>query len=584
MRGHIPDETLHTIRERVSLVEVVSRYVSLKKAGRNHLGLCPFHSEKTPSFTVNEERGLFHCFGCGAGGTAFTFLMRMERLEFPEAVAQLAQRAGVELPPAEPSGAAAARERLYAITAHAARFFRDALHGPGGGEARRYLSGRGVSAATIERYGLGVAPGSGGALAAWLRQQRLAADEAVQLGLLGRRDDGGLYDRFRGRIMFPIRDRRERVIAFGGRTLGSDPPKYLNSPESPLFRKGEGLYGLGEARAAIRSAGRVVLVEGYLDALLLVQEGIPYTVAVLGTALTAAQLRLLRPFGGDDLEVYIFFDGDEAGQRAVERAFAVCADAEVWGKAVFLPSGFDPDSFVRQHGRAAVLDLLERAVPISEFYFGRLAAPGSTLPQRTSAARKAAEVIGGVRSEAHFQVLRRQAATYFGVGDELFVRARAAARPAPAAAGPAPAAPTWSRAEVGLLEAMAADPAVARWAAERGLLEHLTHPDLVGAGHQLARAALEGVSVSTVIESLPPSLSGRLSAVLLDWARFSEASPMRMAEDYAARLEEQAAGRRRRLVVAELRRAELSGDDAELRAKLASLQELHARRRHGGAR
>ena len=320
MTGRIPDETLRAIRERTSLVEVVSAYVSLRRAGRNHLGLCPFHSENTPSFTVNEERGLFHCFGCGAGGTVFHFLMRVERLEFPEAVEQLAKRAGVRLPSkgtADPG--AALRERLYEANDLAARFFQRTLAARGGDAAQRYLTGRGVKPDMLERYGVGFAPPSGGALATWLQQQQVPHDLAVQAGLLGRRADGSVYDRFRGRIMFPIRDRRGRVIAFGGRTVGSEQPKYLNSPETPIFRKGEGLYGLAEARDSIRSSNRAVLVEGYLDALALVQEGVPYAVATLGTALTPSQLRLLPPLGGDELTVFLFFDGDAAGRQAALR-------------------------------------------------------------------------------------------------------------------------------------------------------------------------------------------------------------------------------------------------------------------------
>ena len=329
MARRIPDETLQAIRDRISIVEVISAYVSLKRAGRNYVGLCPFHGEKTPSFTVSDERGLYHCFGCGESGTVFTFVMKIERLEFLDAVAQLAKRAGVALPRARrrrpggaPPRAALRRERAWPSASFARRWpARRAA------TARRYLAGRGLSRETITRYGLGLAPAGGTVLASHLATQRVPVELALQAGLLGRSDGGRVYDRFRGRVMFPIRDRRGRTIAFGGRTLGDEQPKYLNSPETPLFRKGEGVYGVAEARDAIRSADRVVLVEGYMDALVLVQEGIPYTVATLGTALTAAQLRLLRPLGGEQLAMYVFFDGDRAGRQAALRAFAVCAEA-----------------------------------------------------------------------------------------------------------------------------------------------------------------------------------------------------------------------------------------------------------------
>ena len=233
-----------------------------------------------------------------------------------------------------------------------------------------------------------------------------------------------MYDRFRGRVMFPIRDRRARTIAFGGRTLGSDQPKYLNSPETPLFRKGEGLYGVAEAREAIRAADRAVLVEGYMDAVLLVQEGIPYTVATLGTALTPAQLRLLQPLGGDQLAVFFFFDGDRAGRQAALRAFGVCAEAGVWGRAAFLPDGFDPDSYTRQHGAAATLALLDAAPSLVDFYFDALLPPGATLPQRTRVADDVKRILARVGNDVQFELLARQAAARLGLSEEVFRRAR----------------------------------------------------------------------------------------------------------------------------------------------------------------
>src|SRR5215472_13275461 len=233
MARRIPDETLQAIRDRISIVEVISTYVSLKRAGRNHVGLCPFHGEKTPSFTVSEERGLYHCFGCGESGSVFTFVMKMERLEFLDAVAQLAKRAGVALPERSSGDdpAAQRREQLYAANARAQRFFQETLASPAGAGARRYLTARGLTDDTVGRYGLGFAPAGGSVLAGWLAKQQVPAAVALQAGLLGRADDGRVYDRFRGRVMFPIRDRRGRTIGFGGRTLGDEQPKYLKSPK-----------------------------------------------------------------------------------------------------------------------------------------------------------------------------------------------------------------------------------------------------------------------------------------------------------------------------------------------------------------
>jgi len=553
MAGRIPDETLHTIRDRTSLVEVVSSYVQLKKAGRNYLGLCPFHTEKTPSFTVNEERGLFHCFGCGAGGTAFTFLMRIESIDFPEAVEQLAKRAGISLPKREASGPGVAlRERLYELNARVSGFFREALHGSKGSAARRYLADRGLGTEIVERYGLGFAPPGGNALARWLARDRQSLDLATQLGLLGKRNDGSAYDRFRGRVMFPIRDRRERVIGFGGRTLGDDQPKYLNSPESPVFRKGDGVYGIAEAREAIRKNERVVLVEGYMDVLLLVQEGIPYPVAVLGTALTPSQLRLLRPFGGDQATLFFFFDGDRAGRNAAARAFGICVEAEVWGKAVFLPEGFDPDSYIRSQGTEATLDLIEKATPLFDFYLDSLAPRGATLPQRARAAEEAARVIAGARSDIRFELLARQAAARLGVDEEVFrlTRRRGSRAAEPPSKTKAPPPVEWPAAEILLVETMAVDPDVTRLVAGRGTLGRFTNTELARVGDRLIETVEQGREVGAVIESFSAAIAERLTASILGKGPMAEADREAVAGDCITRIERHAEQQRRQEMAA----------------------------------
>ena len=582
MARRIPDETLQAIRDRISIVEVISAYVNLKRAGRNHVGLCPFHGEKTPSFTVSEERGLYHCFGCGESGTVFTFVMKVERLEFLDAVSQLAKRAGVTLPERDSDDPAARRrEQLYAANAAAERFFRDTLSGPAGASARRYLTARGLRQETIERYGVGFAPAGGTALASWLAGQRIAPELAQQAGLLGRRDDGRMYDRFRGRVMFPIRDRRGRTVAFGGRTLGDDQPKYLNSPESPLFHKGEGLYGVAEARDAIRAADRAVLVEGYMDALLLAQEGIPYTVATLGTALTAAQLRLLAPLGGDGLSVFFFFDGDRAGRQAALRAFGVCAEAGVWGRAAFLPEGFDPDSYVRQHGTAATLALLEAAPTLVDFYFDSQLPPGATLPQRTRLADDVRRLLARVGNDLQFELLARQAAARLGLSETVFRRARTA----PAAAPRPPAGEPrlrWPAEERLLIELMATDRAVADWAAARAALTRFTAADLRDAGDQIVAAWEQGRPLGDVVDRLPKALAEGLSAAAIGGGPVMAADErMRAAEDCVRRIDTRTARAQRQAIASELRRAESSGSEG-WRDALADLNN-ELRRKEGGA-
>jgi DNA primase len=582
--ARIPDETLQAIRDRISIVEVVSAFVNLKRQGRNHLGLCPFHGEKTPSFTVSDERGLFHCFGCGESGSVFTFVMKMERIEFLDAVTQLAARAGIALPTTDTDDPAVRRrEALYAANAHAERFFRETLASAAGAAARRYLGGRGLREATADAYALGFAPAQGAALAAYLERQKVSQEIALQAGLLGRRDDGRVYDRFRGRVMFPIRDRRGRTIAFGGRGLGDEQPKYLNSPETPLFRKGEGLYGVAEARDAIRSASRAVLVEGYMDALVLAQEGVAYTVATLGTALTAAQLETLRPLGGEKLEVFFFFDGDRAGRQAAVRAFTVCVEAGVWGRAAFLPDGFDPDSYTRQHGAAATLALLDAAPTLVDFYFDTLLPPGATLPERTKVADDVKAILARVANDVQFAMLAQQAATRLGLGEEIFRRARGAAPARRAESLPvAPAAMgKWPVEERMLIEIMAADRVAAELIAARGTLAQLRTPELADAGHKVAAAWAAGRPLSDVIDALPPALAKRVTAVALEDGPLGDAADrLRAVEDCARRIEERTARAERQAIASELRSAESRGDDSA-RSRVADLNSV--RRREGGA-
>lgn len=583
MPGRIPDETLQAIRERVSIVEVASGYVTLKKAGRNYLGLCPFHSEKTPSFTVSDERGLFHCFGCGAGGTVFTFLMRVDRVEFPEAVEILARRAGVALPARTENGPGGEQRReLIELNEAAQRYFRDALHAAAGTLARQYLQKRGVSATTIEGYGIGFCPPNGAGLARALNAQRRATNRAVDLGLIGRRADGTLYDRFWGRVTFPIRDGSGHIIGFGGRTLGTEHPKYLNSPESTLFHKGHVLYGLFEARRAIRDAGRLVIVEGYLDALALVEAGIGYAVASLGTALSAAQLRLARRFAP---EVVAFFDGDRAGQEAAVRAFAVCAEAGIWGLGAFLPEGFDPDTFVRARGTAATLSLLQAAIPLADFFTRRLdPGPDASIPERARAAERIGQVIARVRDPFQFSLLAAKAAQQLGVDETIFRDMRAAAATAESpqvVSGATQPSEPFRAEETALVEAMALDRDVALLVGREGILDSFSSATLADACRAVVAAWERENSSAAVIDRLPAGLAARVTAGLLGEGAIANGDRLQVARDCIARIE----GRKRRgearEALAKLRQAEASGDDARFREQLRQKNDLLRRKELG---
>jgi DNA primase len=371
MSGRIPQQFIDDLLERVDIVDVIDSRVNLRKSGKNYSALCPFHDEKSPSFSVNPDKQFYYCFGCGAGGNAIGFLMEYERLDFPAAVEKLAGVAGVEVP--REGGAAAASPRQAELASRleaAAKWFQAQLRTHAqAAQARQYLQGRGLSEETIERFGIGFAPpGWDGLLNALGRSE---ADRTLLLdaGLLIARDDGGLYDRFRHRIMFPIRDNRGRAVAFGGRVLTDEKPKYLNSPETAIFHKSQELYGLFEARRAVRDLDRVLVVEGYMDVVMLAQHGINNATGTLGTSLTANHLQRLYRYTPS---VVFCFDGDEAGRKAAARALELALPAMQDGRQasfLFLPEGEDPDSLVQRIGADAFRKLVSTATPLSEYLF-----------------------------------------------------------------------------------------------------------------------------------------------------------------------------------------------------------------------
>lgn len=370
----IPQSFLDSLLQRVDIVEVVGAHVQLKKAGANLSGLCPFHTEKSPSFTVSPTKQFYHCFGCGAHGTAVGFLIEHLGLSFPQAVEELAHRVGMEVPKAENTAAdhqnRAHRQSLQDRCLAAAKFYQRRLKDSP--PAIEYLKGRGLTGEIAARYHLGFAPEG------WQSLQAVFADyeseDLVEAGLVISSDDEGRskrYDRFRNRLMFPILSPRGEVIGFGARTLGADEPKYLNSPETPVFQKGQTLYGLFEARAAIRAAAQVWVVEGYMDVVALAQHGLSHVVATLGTATTADHIRMLLRHTS---QIVFMFDGDAAGRRAAAKALEIAlasVNERSLMRFVFLPPEHDPDSFVRAHGAKALEDYVAKGRPLSSFLQSR---------------------------------------------------------------------------------------------------------------------------------------------------------------------------------------------------------------------
>jgi DNA primase len=421
------DRTLEELRERANIVEIIGAHVRLRRAGRNYVGLCPFHNEKTPSFSVNPERGFFHCFGCGAGGTVFNFIMRQEGLTFPEAVRSLATRYGLMLPEVSTGSGtpAGARDAIFNANEVAAAFYSHVLwKTPEGAPARAYLASRGVNEEAARTYALGFAPVRPGSLTRALGRRKLL-EPATKAGLI-RRDGATLRELFAGRVIFPIRDGQGRVMAFGGRVLDARLPKYINSPESPVYVKSRSVYGIYEARAAISRADRVIVVEGYLDAIAASQGGFKETVASLGTSLTVEQLRLV---GRYTRNVIACFDGDEAGRKASLRALEIFLAAGLLGRGAFLPAGFDPDTLIRQHGAAAFGAVIEEAELLADFFVREnVRAAGNSIEGRARAAARVAEVLQSIANPFEFDLIARKAAELLGV-DEKLMR-RSARRPA----------------------------------------------------------------------------------------------------------------------------------------------------------
>jgi DNA primase len=443
----IPDDFIQTLLSRVDIVEVVDRYVPLKKAGANYVACCPFHSEKTPSFSVSPTKQFYHCFGCGAHGTAIGFLMEHAGKTFPDAVEDLARDVGLEVPRIEREGEKERREEaadLNEILLAAARFYRAKLKDAA--VAIDYLKGRGLTGEIAARFGIGYAPDAWQGLAGAFPKYDDPSLEAAGLVITG--DGDKRYDRFRDRVMFPIHDSRGHVIGFGGRVLGSGEPKYLNSPETPVFSKGRELYGLYLARNAIREAGKVVVVEGYMDVVALAQHGVGYAVATLGTSTTPAHAQKLFRLA----ETVVFcFDGDAAGRkaawRALENTLPVLADGRN-AQFLFLPDGEDPDDFVRKRGRAAFEQAIGNAVPLSEFLLSELALrhPPTSPEGRAALVAAARPHLSEIAAPVLAAILRRRLAELSGL-PEAELRGLLAAggaedrRPREAAAPPATARP-----------------------------------------------------------------------------------------------------------------------------------------------
>ncbi len=393
MQGSINEGKIDEIRRRADIISLIGEYVSLKKAGKNFVGLCPFHQEKTPSFTVSSEKQIFHCFGCGEHGDVFSFLMKINNLTFPEAVRQLAKKVGVDIPQRVLSGKErenyTIREQILMVNGFAAEYFVGILGAQAGEIARDYLKKRGIAEKAVEAFRIGFAADGWQGLLDFLERKGVSAEIAQQAGLViprSKDDKKGYYDRFRGRIIIPIEDSDGRIVAFGGRVMDAGEPKYLNSPESPVYTKGDNLFGLFRTKESIRSKGFAILVEGYFDLISLWSAGIKNVAATLGTALTRSQVDLL---GRYTKRVAAVFDPDEAGRKALSRSLELFLAGNVKAMAVILPAGSDPDSFVRAEGREKMEELVAGAQPMADYYIEEILGDAGTLEEDREKLRNA---------------------------------------------------------------------------------------------------------------------------------------------------------------------------------------------------
>jgi len=420
MAGRIPQSFIDDLLDRNDIVEIIDKQVKLKKTGRNYSGLCPFHQEKTPSFSVNPDKQFYYCFGCGAGGNALSFLMEHDRLEFRTAIEDLARRVGMEIPvdQAENPEKARRQKTLYDKLLSAQQFFEQQLRNNiDKDRAVNYLKQRGLSGEIAKRYAVGFAPPGWDNLRSALADTDEAENQLTTSGMLIQKDEGGSYDRFRDRIMFPIRDTRGRTIAFGGRVLGDEKPKYLNSPESPVYHKSRELYGLYEARQLNSRLDNIIIVEGYMDVVALAQHGITNAVATLGTATSEAHLNKLFRLAP---QLVFCFDGDEAGRKAALRGMETAMPLMQDGRQLrflFLPEGEDPDTLVRQKGSDGFNGLLKEATSLSEYFFSEMCrtADLSSLDGKARLSKLALPLINHLPRGALYQLMLGQLGSLTGL-------------------------------------------------------------------------------------------------------------------------------------------------------------------------
>ena len=588
------EDIISRVRDSIDIVDLISGYVSLKKAGKNHLGLCPFHAEKTPSFNVNPEKQIFHCFGCGVGGDAFKFLELQEGLNFPEAVKQLAARGGIPLPAdsgsrKEDKRNEDERKALLTIIADAAGYFRKELEGSAGSAARAYLKKRGVIDQVVQDFALGFARPDWDGLLRHLKQKGYAFSQMEKAGLIVKRSEAeGYYDRFRGRIIFPIRDISGHVIAFGGRVMDDSLPKYLNSPETPLYSKSNVLYCLDKAKDPARKQKYFIIVEGYLDAIACHQYGAQNAVATLGTALTEGHLRLMRRFAQN---LVLIFDPDPAGVKAAMRGLDLFVSSGMKVNVVSLPDNDDPDTFLKKNGYEAFSSCLRKSEKFMDFVLGQVV-KGGLATSIDDKVEKAGEMLGYIARlpsgiERDHYLKRTAEALDLDEGvlrQELPRQGKVPTHHATEQQAPATTRGRKPKAEEILIHLMLKDETIARSLQQRIKPQDFTDP--------LYRRAVEkifevlGSQGTVTVSALRAEGDEELNHIISHYSVLEMVydDPEKSCQDCVELIKQQDPEKKMKHIIRAIKEAELRGDRAELVRLIEEQQDLSkrpGRRIHG---
>jgi len=585
LKSHIPGSKVEEVKGRADIVDLISEYVTLKKAGRNFIGLCPFHKEKTPSFTVNRDKQIFYCFGCGEGGNVYSFLMKITHQSFPEAVRYLARKTGIVIPEGvitrEEKERSGVREQIIRVNQMAVKHFSQNLFSHAGREAREYLKKRGLGESVTREFHLGYAPDGWRNLRDFLEKGKVPFKLAEQAGLIVSKadDKNSYYDRFRGRLIFPIEDIGGYTVAFGGRTIEKGEPKYLNSPESPVYIKGRCLYGLNKTKDDVRKMGCVILVEGYFDFLSLWNAGATNVVATLGTALTKEHVDLIKRYTN---QVIAVFDPDEAGKKALTRSLELFLAGNVHAKAVVLPEGHDPDLYVRKFGREPFEKLVSQAQSMVDYYIEKVIGKVSSLEEKRDALKEAVAFIIHMGNESDRDLFIKRVSEKLGLNQELLIKEVNHALKVSTGKSADKSKELnidIDRVELSLIHIMLEYPHKIPEIVQADILSYLTNSDLRAFGGVLKesfdRDGLDGFDASLLIDGLGNGMiREKLLKKMVDEAPYDEKMAERILADTIRQIKRKGFGERHKLLHMKLAKAREMGDLETENILMAEIQKL----------